>query len=99
MERLTYMRKGSVGLGTVRLRKAMASFLLLACFALSSRAADLNADLLAAASKGDADAVKALLAEGADVNAKNSYGATAPPSRLTRDIWKSSNCCSKTRRM
>jgi outer membrane protein assembly factor BamB len=37
---------------------------------------DPNAELLAAAKKGDADAVKALLAKGADVNAKSDYGAT-----------------------
>jgi outer membrane protein assembly factor BamB len=41
------------------------------------RAGWLAAELLAAARKGDAAAVGALLARGADVNAKNAYGATA----------------------
>jgi outer membrane protein assembly factor BamB len=40
-------------------------------------AADLNEDLLAAARKGDVEAVKSLVAKGADVNAKSAYGATA----------------------
>jgi outer membrane protein assembly factor BamB len=39
--------------------------------------ADLKEELLAAAKKGDAAAVKALLAKGADVNAKSAYGVTA----------------------
>src|SRR5262245_43542749 len=51
--------------------------LLLAILALTARGGELGEDLLAAAKRGDADAVKALLAKGADVNAKNSYGATA----------------------
>lgn len=38
--------------------------------------ADLNEDLLAAVRKNDAETVKALLAKGADVNAKSPYGAT-----------------------
>jgi len=38
---------------------------------------DLNEELLAAARKSDAPTVKALLAKGADVNAKTSYGVTA----------------------
>lgn len=38
--------------------------------------ADAGEDLLAAVRKGDAARVKALLAEGADVNAKSPYGAT-----------------------
>lgn len=38
--------------------------------------ADLNEDLLAAVRKGDAERVKALLTQGADVNAKSPYGAT-----------------------
>ncbi|HXI38918.1 MAG TPA: ankyrin repeat domain-containing protein [Bryobacteraceae bacterium] len=38
--------------------------------------ADLGEDLLAAVRKGDAARVKALLAQGADVNAKSPYGAT-----------------------
>ena len=40
-------------------------------------AEDLNEELLIAARKSDALAVKALLAKGADVNAKTSYGVTA----------------------
>lgn len=40
-------------------------------------AQDLNEELWTAARKGDAAAVKALLAKGADVNAKFRYGATA----------------------
>ena len=39
-------------------------------------AADLNEDLLAAVRKNDAETVKALLAKGAEVNAKSPYGAT-----------------------
>src|SRR5690348_3707508 len=38
--------------------------------------ADLGEDLLAAVRKGDTARVKALLAQGADVNAKSPYGAT-----------------------
>lgn len=38
---------------------------------------DINEELLTAGRKGDAEAVKALLAKGADVNAKTRYGATA----------------------
>src|SRR6516165_9592012 len=52
-----------------------ANLLLLAAFLAPS--GDLSADLLAAVNKGDAAMVKALLAMGADVNAKNSYGVTA----------------------
>jgi ankyrin repeat protein len=59
------------------LRHATTSLLVIATFTLLLRAADPNEELLAAARKGDVDAVKALLAKGADVNAKNSYGATA----------------------
>jgi outer membrane protein assembly factor BamB len=40
-------------------------------------AGDLQEDLWAAARKGDVKAVAALLAKGADVNAKTAYGATA----------------------
>jgi ankyrin repeat protein len=46
-------------------------------FPLAISAQDLNEDLWAAARKGDAQAVKTLLAKGADVNAKTRYGATA----------------------
>jgi outer membrane protein assembly factor BamB len=45
--------------------------------ALPAVAADLKEDLFAAARKGDAEAVKALLGKGADVNAKSPYGVTA----------------------
>lgn len=41
-----------------------------------STAQGLNDQLLAAAKKGDTEAVKSLLAKGADVNAKSPYGAT-----------------------
>jgi outer membrane protein assembly factor BamB len=47
------------------------------CLTLPAIAKDLSEDLWAAARKGDADALKALLAKGADVNAKTPYGATA----------------------
>ncbi|MBA3323473.1 MAG: ankyrin repeat domain-containing protein [Pyrinomonadaceae bacterium] len=43
----------------------------------TANAQDLNQQLFDAARKGDAGAVKALLAKGADVNAKFRYGATA----------------------
>lgn len=58
-------------------RNAIKSLLLVVFLALTTRAADPNDDLFAAAKKGDVDAVQALLAKGVDVNAKNSYGATA----------------------
>jgi ankyrin repeat protein len=48
-----------------------------ALFPMIVSAQDLNEDLWAAARKGDALAVKALLAKGAEVNAKTRYGATA----------------------
>jgi hypothetical protein len=41
------------------------------------RAGDINEDLIEAARKSDAEKVKALLAKGADVNARTRYGATA----------------------
>ncbi len=50
--------------------------LLLLLFTHPALAQNLNEDLLAATRKSDAAAVKALLARGADVNAKSSYGAT-----------------------
>lgn len=46
-------------------------------FAFSAPAQDLNQQLWEATRKGDAEAVKSLLAKGADVNAKFRYGATA----------------------
>src|SRR5262249_44301090 len=42
-----------------------------------ARAAGLDDELWAAAKKGDAAAVKALLEKGADVNARTAYGVTA----------------------
>ncbi len=59
------------------LRKTTTALLLSVSLALPVRAGDLGEDLLAAAKKGDAKAVKALLDKGAPVNAKNPYGATA----------------------
>lgn len=50
--------------------------LLLAFMTTSAAAQNLNEELLAAARKSDAAAVKALLAKGAEVNAKSPYGAT-----------------------
>ncbi len=45
--------------------------------AVAGQTRDFGADLIAAAKQGDAEVVKAILAKGANVNAKNSYGATA----------------------
>ncbi|MBI1764962.1 MAG: ankyrin repeat domain-containing protein [Acidobacteria bacterium] len=59
------------------MRRSRYLFLLFALlFAGTAWAQSLNEDLLAAARKSDAAAVKALLAKGADVNAKSPYGAT-----------------------
>ncbi|MFQ5927816.1 MAG: ankyrin repeat domain-containing protein [Terriglobia bacterium] len=44
---------------------------------LLATAGDINPDLIEAAKKGDAAAVEALLAAGADVNAKDKDGMTA----------------------
>ncbi|MDX2034360.1 MAG: ankyrin repeat domain-containing protein [Blastocatellia bacterium] len=41
-----------------------------------AQTANLNEELLAAARKGNAEAIKSLLAKGADINAKSPYGAT-----------------------
>ena len=60
------------------LRTTATSLLLIALLPLTAPAADSGDDLLTAARKGDVDAVKALLAKGADVNAKNAYGASGP---------------------
>src|SRR5262249_43815785 len=51
--------------------------LLVASFGPAAPAADLNEDLFQAAKSGDAKAVAAVLAKGADVNGKSAYGATA----------------------
>jgi outer membrane protein assembly factor BamB len=57
--------------------RALAGSLLISLLLVPvGRAADLKEDLLTAARKGDAAAVKALLAKGADVNAKTEYGVT-----------------------
>ena len=59
------------------LKANTAVLILLAGFALAAQTTNLDEDLLAAAKKGDAKTVKALLDKGANVNAKNEYGATA----------------------
>jgi hypothetical protein len=56
---------------------ALAASLLLAQDAKVDPKAELNDELLAATRKGDLPQVKALLAKGADVNAKSPYGSTA----------------------
>src|SRR5262245_8183295 len=57
--------------------KACALLFLVLLSSPRAGAEDLNEELLAAARKSDAPAVNALLAKGADVNAKSSYGVTA----------------------
>jgi outer membrane protein assembly factor BamB len=59
------------------LRTASPLLLVIALSTVTARADEAGDELLAAARKGDAEAVKRLLAKGADVNAKNAYGATA----------------------
>ncbi len=59
----------------MRPRNLMLLFLVLVLHS-AVLAEDLNEELLAAARKGDAKAVTALLARGADVNAKTRYGVT-----------------------
>jgi ankyrin repeat protein len=51
--------------------------LLISLFPIIAFAQNLNDDLIAAAKKGDVEAVKSLIAKGADVNARTNYGATA----------------------
>jgi ankyrin repeat protein len=58
-------------------RLTVALALLPLAWARPAAAADPGEELWAAARKGDAPAVEALLARGADVNAKTHYGATA----------------------
>lgn len=58
-------------------RLSLGSLLALLLVPLGAQAQDLNEQLLAAARKSDTEAVKSLLAKGADVNAKTRYGATA----------------------
>ncbi len=50
--------------------------LLLQLIPLSAQAQNLNEELIVAARKSNVEAVKSLLAKGADVNAKTEYGAT-----------------------
>jgi outer membrane protein assembly factor BamB len=57
--------------------RRLTPLLLLVLLVSPARAADRNDELWAAAKKGDAAAVKALLDKGADVNAKTAYGVTA----------------------
>src|SRR5580765_7781162 len=57
-------------------RQKMLLSLVLLC-PLTASGKDRNEELFAAARKGDAAAVKALLDTGVDVNAKTRYGATA----------------------
>src|SRR4051794_38541754 len=59
------------------LRNVAISLLIIVAIVSIAGAADLNEDLLTAANKGDVESVEALLAKGADANAKNSYGASA----------------------
>ena len=60
------------------MRKAvLAIVVVFADLAVAGQTRDYGDDLIAAAKQGDADVVKALLAKGANVNSKNSYGATA----------------------
>ena len=55
----------------------MAVLLFALLIRLPSNAGDVNQDLIEAAKKGDTGAVEALLAAGADVNAKTNSGFTA----------------------
>jgi outer membrane protein assembly factor BamB len=59
------------------LSNAAAATLLIALFGATPTKAELNEELLRAARAGDAKAVAAALAKGAEVNAKTPYGATA----------------------
>jgi hypothetical protein len=54
---------------------------------------DLKEDLWAAARKGDAKKVEALLSKGADANAKTAYGATPCTLPPTRAMSPWSRCC------
>jgi outer membrane protein assembly factor BamB/ankyrin repeat protein len=60
-----------------KMRRNFVAWFIIVLLPLVVSARDLNEDLWAAARKGDAQAVKALLAKGAEVNAKTRYGATA----------------------
>ena len=57
-------------------RRLTAILLVALLFALLANAGDLNSDLIEAVNKGDTVAVEALLAGGADVNAKDNTGRT-----------------------
>ncbi len=59
------------------IRPVSLSLLLMLFIALPTDAGEINEELWAAAKNGDAKIVETLLTEGADVNAKTSYGQTA----------------------
>lgn len=50
---------------------------LVSLFPIGAFAQNVNDDLIAASKKGDVEAVKSLIAKGANVNARTNYGATA----------------------
>jgi Ankyrin repeats (3 copies)/Domain of unknown function (DUF3471) len=58
------------------LKKQLGGVLLALLLPFTAKAEDVSEQLLAAARKSDVEAVKSLLAKGADVNAKSSYGVT-----------------------
>ena len=58
-------------------RAFVTASLLVLLFTRVAPAQDVNEELWAAARKGDAKEIEALLAKGADVNAKTAYGVTA----------------------
>jgi outer membrane protein assembly factor BamB len=59
------------------LKTSSTLLVLIAGLVLAAQTAERGEDLLAAAKKGDAETVKALLDKGVHVDAKNEYGATA----------------------
>jgi ankyrin repeat protein len=60
----------------MKARKFLSLFLV-SLFPVGAFAQNVNDDLIAAAKRGDAVAVKSLIAKGANVNARTNYGATA----------------------
>src|SRR5208282_2785565 len=69
--------KAVVGNSMVRIRRVLSGVVLAVALGWASvPVAGPAEDLFAAATRGDASAVQALLAKGADVNAKDSIGAT-----------------------